>query len=160
MAKHLKEMEAYMFNTYRIYLNFDDKEGNRITQEANTQILKTIKDEFGYNENQKHEPHYPYFYNDRFYFGSPVVLTNVTEEDLKQVLELYASNGYPKYWMTYKYRTYNLKEIQQKNIDIHSIRALSPATDTAKIFVSLKSEVEQYKSGRAIIKEYKGKHLK
>lgn len=165
MAKHLlKKMQAYMFNTYRIYLNFYDKEERQITIEEKDKILRQIKDEFGYNENQDKDPHYPYFYNDRFYFGSPVVLTNVSEEELKNVLELFAINGYPKYWMTYKYRTYSLEEIQKENIDIHSIRELNGRQVTlsynAKIFVSLKSEVEQYVKGKGVIKEYvKSKHL-
>ena len=165
MAKHsLKQMQTYMFNTYKIYLNFYNKEEMNITQEENGRVLKQIKDEFGYNENKDNEPHYPYFYNDRFYFGHPVVLTNVSEEELKKVLELYATNGYPKYWMTYKYRTYCLEELQKANIDIHSIRTLHNErvflSDRAKIFVSLKSEVEQYVKGRGVIKQYvKSKHL-
>ena len=160
MAKHsLKEMK-----TYKFILNFYDKEERSITIEERTEVLKQIKDEFGYNENQNKDPHYPYFYNDRFYFGSPVVLTNVFEEELQKVLELFATNSYPKYWMTYKYRTYNLEEIQKENIDIHSIRTLHNErvflSDRAKIFVSLNSEVKQYVKGRGVIKQYvKSKHL-
>ena len=155
-----------MFNTYKIILNFYNKEERSITIEEKTEVLKKIKDEFGYNENQNKEPHYPYFYNDRFYFGSPVVLTNVSEEELKNVLELFANNGYPKYWMTHKYRTYCLEELQKANIDIHSIGILNrervSLSKYTKIFVSLNSEVEQYVKGRGVIKQYvagKTKHL-
>lgn len=147
--------------TYKVIINFyksGDCLSSQITQEEKEKILKTITNEFGYNENKTQDKHYPYFYNNKFYFGSPVVLNNVTLKEFKAVLTLFSQNGYSRYWITYKYRTYSLNEVKAENISINDISTQHNEeiwlTDNARIFVGLKNEVEPYRNGRAIIKEY------
>lgn len=143
--------------SYRVYLTIYDKDENIITPKQKTEILKKITGEFGYNKNLKQDPHYPYFYSERFYFGSPIVLNNVDKNDIQNVLELFRINGFPKYWITTKYRTFSLDEIKKEKINIEEIRTQNNyrvfLSDREKIFVGEKSLVKQYVRGYANIKE-------
>jgi len=143
--------------TYKVYLTIFDKDENRITQEQKTLILKKIINEFGYNKNENQDVHYPYFYNDMFYFGSPIVLCNVDKNDIQNVLEFFRVNGFPKYWITAKHRTFSLNEVKKEKIDIEEIRTQNNSevflSDRIKIFVGSKSLVKAYIKNYANIKE-------
>ncbi len=143
--------------TYKVYLSIYDKNGNWITQEQKTEILKKIVDEFGYNKNKNQDLYYPYFYNDIFYFGSPIVLSNVNKNDIQHVLELFKVNGFPKYWVTAKYRTFSLNEVKKEKINVEEIRTQNNSevflSDRVKIFVGNQSLVKAYIKNYANIKE-------
>ncbi len=101
---------------YKVYLNLYDKNKKRIEREQQDKIiLKLIKDKktFNYNKNKDNDRHYPIYYNDVYYFGNPIVLTAIREDNLKELLSFFKENGL-KFWITSLYEMFNFNEVKKK----------------------------------------------
>lgn len=138
--------------TYKIYISFYNSEERRITEEQNRGVLSTIiTGKFGFNENTAHRMYLPHFYNDRFYFGDPVVLTNVTEKELRSVVEMYKNGGFPKYWITYKYRTLLFDELKRSKMSLDNVEMLE--NKYGALFMVRNNLVTEYINGCANMKD-------
>lgn len=151
-------------DTFKVYINFYDSKGKHIEHEQKDAILKKIEVnkygvsvDFGENKNKNQVIHYPLFYNDRFYFGSPVVLTNVTDEEIKKVIKLFKGGGFGKYWVTYKHRILSFDEVKKLKISYKKIRVIGNDArfidNKSRIFLIEQNLVIPYTDGIANIAE-------
>jgi hypothetical protein len=101
---------------YKVYLNLY-KNNKRIEKPQKDKIiLKLIQQDkktFCYNKNKEQDKHYPIYYNDVYYFGSPIVLTAIREDKLKELLGFFKEQGL-KFWITYLYEMFNFNEVKKK----------------------------------------------
>ena len=140
---------------YKVILTlWKDKSGtekNRLSHEEQKDlILKLIAkypDTYNYNQNRNQDAHYPIYYNERFYFGQPIVLTAVTEKELTEMLEFFKEGGLC-WWVTYLYECYSFEQLGHNNIQM-----LNYNDRNKYLFVSIDNLVNEYKDGRGVIQD-------
>jgi len=136
---------------YKVYLNLYDKNNKRIeTEQQDKIILKLIKQDktFCCNKNKDKDKHYPIYYDNIYYFGSPIVLEAIREDKLKELLSFFKEQGL-KFWITYLYEMFNFNEVKKK-FKLKNIKMeINQARDY--LFQRELSLVNEYKNHYAII---------
>ena len=125
-------------------------EKNRVTQEEKEVLIKElVKDTktFFRNENRNQDEHYPFYYDDIYYFGSPIVLTAISEEKLKELLEFFKSKGL-SYWIIYLYEMFNFEDLKDfiGNLKMEDINK-----EKVYLFQSKINLVNEYKNHKGVI---------
>lgn len=145
--------------TYKVYFNLYDDQENRLSNDERDKVIsQMVADKrfmfLGNNKNTTKDKHYPLFYSDRFYFGSPLVFTGVHKDELEAILAYFKEQGL-KWWVTYAYRMLSFQQIKDivksKYLNHLSVEARL-LSDRNPIFLDREINlVTQYRNGHAII---------
>lgn len=139
---------------YKVYLSLY-KNDKSITKEDKDELIKKLVDSnqqvFNYNHNKEKNEHYPYYYDNVYYFGSPIVLTGISKENLELLLTFFKSEGL-KFWVTYLYEMFSFKQLCEIN-HFKNLRMEDINNENKLLFRSEVSLVNEYKNGRGILQD-------
>ena len=150
---------------YKVYLNLYENNKRIEREQRDLIILKLIEQDrirsrrdnknrtFCINLNRDKNKYYPIYYDRVYYFGSPVVLSSIREDKLKELLEFFKEQGL-KFWITYLYEMYNFEELKVFNNNFSKVTDLKMEdinNERKYLFQSKINLVNEYKNQKAII---------
>jgi len=135
---------------YKVYLNLYRK-GIRINKSERAEVIKLLiknnKNVFCMNKNKEKCLSYPIYYDNVYWFGTPIVLTGISEDSLNFLLSFFKKQGL-KFWITHLNEMVTFKNLKLRKVKMEDIN-----NERKLLFVKKENLVNEYKNKYAVIQD-------